>query len=194
VDIQLWEKTTYLSRKESGGVLLVHARISPLAPAAEFLACLSGLPILSRKIISDEQDLRYYYSTSVISWIQKQFLHFNMELQNLSSNWKKLQETLKKQSGPNSPSSSKRKISDHEPQNGVKRRKTEIVTAKKTEKRQKSFKARRMSQVVGPEGGHEGTKTATEGSSARDSTASIHEVESRNGQVNEGLSPTSVPK
>ncbi|KAL1965016.1 hypothetical protein VTN77DRAFT_6216 [Rasamsonia byssochlamydoides] len=112
-----------------------------------------------------------------------------MELKDLSSNWKKLQETLKKQSGSGSTSSSsKRKISDHEPQNGVKRRKTEIRTdKKKTESQRKSSKSQRMSKVGESEGGNEVKETVTEVSSRRNSTAS---TEPRNGRVNEGRSPT----
>ncbi|KKA19936.1 RNH70 is involved in DNA replication and RNA processing [Rasamsonia emersonii CBS 393.64] len=117
-----------------------------------------------------------------------------MELKDLSSNWKKLQEQLKKgkekESGPGSTSSSKRKISDSEPQNAVKRRKAEIPTEKKTAKQKKSSKPGRMSQVAGSEGTQEVKKIETEVVSRRNSTASTEKGEPRNGQVNEGRSPT----
>lgn len=119
-----------------------------------------------------------------------------MELKDLSSNWKKLQEQLKKEkekeggSGPGSTSSSKRKISDHEPQNAVKRRKAEIPTDKKTAKKKKSSQPGRMSQVAGSEGTHEVKKTETEVASRRNSTASTQKGEPHKAQVNEGRSPT----
>jgi RNA exonuclease 4 len=54
-----------------------------------------------------------------------------MDVNNLSSNWKKLQETLKKQSA--SSASKKRKTSDRETQNvTTKKQKTETIERKKS--------------------------------------------------------------
>ena len=50
-----------------------------------------------------------------------------MDVKSLSSNWKRLQETLKKKDNASAPASTKRKPSEREPQNGaVKKRKKEV--------------------------------------------------------------------
>ena len=99
----------------------------------------------------------------------------DMDPKNLSSNWKKLQETLKKKDV--SAASTKRKASDRESQNAtVKKRRTERPVEKKISDRPRApAKRKRMSDVPvhGPENG------------APDSTPVT-----RNAQPNEGRSPT----
>ncbi|KAI9045056.1 putative 3'-5' exonuclease [Aspergillus affinis] len=107
-----------------------------------------------------------------------------MDLKNLSSNWKKLQETLKKD--PVS-TSTKRKTSDRDVQHGVvKKRKSEAVDGKKKfESTRISKKRKRMAD--GSDGGENGVQeTAGKSASRRNSTA----AESRTAKVNEGRSPT----
>ncbi|KKK15479.1 hypothetical protein AOCH_002381 [Aspergillus ochraceoroseus] len=103
-----------------------------------------------------------------------------MELKSLSSNWKKLQETLQKEV---STSTTKRKRSDREPQNAlVKKQKTNKEAGKRTPQSVQILKKRkRMSQAGG---GENGTQDATEKSVlSRNSTATVS-------KVNEGRSPT----
>lgn len=115
-----------------------------------------------------------------------------MELKDLSSNWKKLQEKLKKEKASASTTSGKRKISDRETQNGVKRRKTETVNDKNSERQRQSLKRKRMSEGTGDGGAKEVQETVTEVTSRKNSTTSIAKAEPRTGKINEGLSPTSV--
>jgi hypothetical protein len=112
-----------------------------------------------------------------------------MELKNLSNNWKRLQEKLKKEN-PSASTSTKRKISDRDSENGVKRRRTESFTRRKFEEQHKFLKRRRMTETTEKDGGKEVRETFTEVTSRRNSTASTLKSDSRNGQVNEGLSPT----
>ncbi|KAL2002942.1 hypothetical protein VTN02DRAFT_5475 [Thermoascus thermophilus] len=113
-----------------------------------------------------------------------------MNLNDLSSNWKKLQEKLKKEKTSASTTSGKRKISDRETQNGVKRRKTETVNDKNSERQRQSLKRKRMSEGTGDGGAKEVRETATEVTSRRNSTTSTAKAEPRTGKINEGLSPT----
>ncbi|KAL2006339.1 hypothetical protein VTN00DRAFT_9993 [Thermoascus crustaceus] len=113
-----------------------------------------------------------------------------MELKNLSSNWKKLQEKLKKEKASASTTSGKRKISDRETQNGVKRRKTDTVNDKNSGRQRQSLKRKRMSEGTGDGGAKEVQDTVTEVTSRRNSTTSIAKAEPRTGKINEGLSPT----
>ena len=111
-------------------------------------------------------------------------VQFGMDLKNLSSNWKKLQETLKKD--PVS-TSTKRKTSDRDVQHGVvKKRKSEVVDGKKKfETTRYSKKRKRMAD--GSDGGENGVQeTAGKSASRRNSTA----AESQIAKVNEGRSPT----
>jgi RNA exonuclease 4 len=107
----------------------------------------------------------------------------NMELKALSNNWKKLQETLKKES-----SGTKRKSSEHETghhRNGVKRRKAEITINKDLDRVGKPLRSKRMTEVVKVETRSEGGPVL---SARRNSVASSRTAQPREGQVNEGLS------
>ncbi|KAL2814064.1 hypothetical protein BDW59DRAFT_176576 [Aspergillus cavernicola] len=91
-------------------------------------------------------------------WTYKDFkvpVCIGMELKSLSSNWKKLQETLKKDVSTTSPI--KRKRSDREAQNDlVKKRRTVAEAGKQTPQTVHAFKRKRMSQ--GPvDGGEDAT-------------------------------------
>ncbi|PYH94110.1 Nop53-domain-containing protein [Aspergillus ellipticus CBS 707.79] len=100
-------------------------------------------------------------------------------------NWKQLQGTLKK----DSVSTTKRKSSDRETQNGlVKKRKTETVDGKrKFDRAQVSTKRRKMSESA-TKAGEEGVKETTgKSTSRRSSTATVSETKSK---INEGRSPT----
>lgn len=109
-----------------------------------------------------------------------------MDLKNLSSNWKKLQGTLKKES----VSTTKRKPSDRETENGVvvKKRKRETVDGQqKPERKSVSAKRKRMS-TSGTDGGENGAEQPTKKStSRRNSTVTVAESKPK---INEGRSPT----
>jgi RNA exonuclease 4 len=112
-----------------------------------------------------------------------------MDVNNLSSNWKKLQETLKKQSA--SSASKKRKTSDRETQNvTTKKQKTETIERKKS-----SLKKRRMSEGQEHGGDRSAQESVVKTISRKSSTATISEhsrTESKPAKVNEGRSPTLV--
>ncbi|KAA8649950.1 hypothetical protein EYZ11_000990 [Aspergillus tanneri] len=104
-----------------------------------------------------------------------------MDLKNLSSNWKKLQETLKKDS-VSSPA--KRKTLDRDVQYGmVKKQKTEAVDGKKKFEATRISK-RRKRMAHGDENGVQ--ETGVKSVSRTDSTA----ADSKIAKVNEGRSPT----
>ncbi|KAL4786778.1 hypothetical protein BJX76DRAFT_345985 [Aspergillus varians] len=114
-------------------------------------------------------------------WTYKDFkvpANIGMELKSLSSNWKKLQETLKKDV-PAAPTP-KRKRSDREAQNDlVKKRKTVAEPGKRTSQTVRtSTKRKRMSQ-----GPSDGGENATQGVSRRSSTVAVS-------KDNEGRSST----
>lgn len=112
-----------------------------------------------------------------------------MDVNNLSSNWKKLQETLKKQSA--SSSSKKRKTSDRETQNvTTKKQKIETIERKKS-----SLKKKRMSEGQEHGGDESAQEPMVKTISHKSSTATISEqsrTESKPTKVNEGRSPTLV--
>lgn len=99
----------------------------------------------------------------------------DMDPKTLSSNWKRLQETLKKNNVP----SPKRKTSDREPQNAaIKKRKTDRADDRKKPDRPKlPARRKRMSEGTG----HGGEDVAPEARS-----------QSRTAKPNEGRSPTLV--
>lgn len=116
-----------------------------------------------------------------------------MDVKSLSSNWKRLQETLKKKDNASTPASTKRKPSDREPQNGaVKKRKTE---AKEENKRsgplRNSIKRKRMSEN-GESKGESDVKSSTSRRSSTSTAIAQSQTESKNGKVNEGRSQRSV--
>ncbi|EEP75888.1 RNA exonuclease 4 [Uncinocarpus reesii 1704] len=115
-----------------------------------------------------------------------------MDLKDLSSNWKKLQSTLKE----GKPSTGvKRSASDAVHQNGVKRRKhaassRPVHTNKTTEKRERVFKKRKMSSVI--TGVTDGVEKLTVNGDAesKESAAQLKKRDIGRERVNEGLSPT----
>ncbi|RLL99268.1 3'-5' exonuclease [Aspergillus turcosus] len=110
-----------------------------------------------------------------------------MDVNNLSSNWKKLQETLKKESA--SSASKKRKTSDRETHNvAIKKQKTAIIERKKS-----SIKKRRMSEGEENGGDRSAQESVVKTISRKSSTATISEstrTASKTAKVNEGRSPT----
>ena len=112
-----------------------------------------------------------------------------MDLKNLSSNWKKLQETLKKDSS-SGPGHVKHKASGRETHvghAGVKRRRAEVTH----EKPSKQHKKRRMSERH--ESGSEKEETPNKSISKKTSIVSIREKsQPQFGEPNEGRSTTSV--
>lgn len=112
-----------------------------------------------------------------------------MDLKSLSGNWKRLQETLKKKDSVSASTSTKRKTSEREPQNGVvKKRKREATDEiKKPDRRRASTKRKRMSESDGSKGDSDVQST-----SRRSSTSAVvaqARAELKNGKVNEGRSP-----
>lgn len=110
-----------------------------------------------------------------------------MDVKTLSSNWKKLQETLKKDTVS---SSTKRKTSDREGQNGVvKKRKTETVEGKTKFQSRAPKKGKRMTDSAthgGKDGAQEGVAKTV---SRKSSIASIApRPEGKIAKVNEGRS------
>ncbi|GES64412.1 Nop53-domain-containing protein [Aspergillus terreus] len=126
-------------------------------------------------------------------WTYKDFkvlLLVGMDLKNLSSNWKKLQETLKKESVS---TSTKRKTADREPQNGtVKKRKTEALQGKtKYEQAREIKKRKRMSEVSSEDRENGVQETEVKSVSRKSSTATLAvRAEPKTAKVNEGRSKT----
>lgn len=118
-----------------------------------------------------------------------------MDPKTLSSNWKTLQETLRKQN-VSASTSTKRKSSDREPENAtVKKRKAERPDERKKSDRPKlHFKKKKMSD--GPAHGVEkAARDSTSKTSLRrnsTTTATTTNTVQRDGKVNEGRSPTLV--
>lgn len=137
-----------------------------------------------------------------------------MDIKGLSSNWKKLQEKLKADDVSASPKKRKTIASDPtEARNGVNKKKrksegTSVSDSKQAKERQGrpvSWKSHKMSATRGISTGETATATVKDAAvvttvttatntttrSRRNSTVSVHRVESsRNGTVNEGRSPT----
>ncbi|KLJ12033.1 hypothetical protein EMPG_12868 [Blastomyces silverae] len=119
-----------------------------------------------------------------------------MELKNLSSNWRKLQETLKKDSPP---TAQKRKANTPATSYAVKRKRTSLsspsVTNNRHEKGEKFSKRRKMGLVLSKDAkGEESEKRSITTLSQRNgSTTSIVQTKSKpssEAKVNEGISPT----
>ncbi|RAL12155.1 Nop53-domain-containing protein [Aspergillus homomorphus CBS 101889] len=110
---------------------------------------------------------------------------FGMDLKNLSSNWKKLQGTLKQ----NNVSITKRKLSDRETQNAtVKKRRTDAADGKpNVEQKKATIKKKRMSQSA-LEGGGAVAEEVLKSTSQRNPTTAV--AESKTSKINEGRSPT----
>ncbi|GMF67307.1 unnamed protein product [Aspergillus oryzae] len=123
----------------------------------------------------------------------RSYLTIGMDVKNLSSNWKKLQETLKK--NPISSSSTKRKTSGREGQNGVvKKRKTETVEGKtKSEQSHISKKRKRMADNAAEGGKDDVQETVLKSITRKNSTASLApRPDVKISKANEGRSPTSM--
>ena len=121
-----------------------------------------------------------------------------MELKSLSSNWKKLQGTLPKKDTVSPSTSTKRKISEREPQkNAVKKRRTEAKEeTKKSDRPRPTTKRKRMSEGGESRGENEVTKSTVKSTSRRNSTATVtvqEETKSHVAKPNEGLSSRLVP-
>ncbi|KAE8146313.1 ribonuclease H-like domain-containing protein [Aspergillus avenaceus] len=116
-----------------------------------------------------------------------------MDVKNLSSNWKKLQETLKKNTVSGATSTTKRKTSDRESQNGVvKKRKTETIEGKTRLEQTRILKKRKRMADEPSNGGDGAHETVAENPlSRKSSTTSIAaRPEVKIAKVNEGRSPT----
>ncbi|OJJ47963.1 hypothetical protein ASPZODRAFT_158807 [Penicilliopsis zonata CBS 506.65] len=99
-------------------------------------------------------------------------------------NWKKLQQTLKK-TKPSESTATKRKVSEREADNGVKRRKTDRSEGNQSGRRILSTRKGKMSEKTG-DGTETGTASRT--TSRRNSTVSVHQKDTLIGKVNEGRS------
>lgn len=114
-----------------------------------------------------------------------------MDAKTLSSNWKKLQATLKQGSAVKGTSTVKRKAADRDPATGsVKKRKFVEKDQSKARASQTTFRKRRMldeSANAGPEGTNSGPTTVRQRSSTVASTPTV--PVSRTAKVNEGRSP-----
>ncbi|EGE84806.1 3'-5' exonuclease [Blastomyces dermatitidis] len=119
-----------------------------------------------------------------------------MELNNLSSNWRKLQETLKKDSPP---TAQKRRANTSATSHEVKRKRTSLsspsITGNRREKGEKFSKRRKMGLVLSTDAnGEESEKRSITTLSQRNgSTTSIVQTQSKpssEAKVNEGISPT----
>ncbi|KAL4896237.1 Nop53-domain-containing protein [Aspergillus ambiguus] len=126
---------------------------------------------------------------NIVSAEYKILLLVGMDLQNLSSNWKKLQETLKKE---NVPASTKRKTADREPQNGaVKKRRTEASQGKSKFEQTRVIKKRKRMSANPQDNANGGHETEEKTISRKTSSASIAvRAEPKTAKANEGRSKT----
>ena len=111
-----------------------------------------------------------------------------MDLKNLSSNWRKLQETLRKDTISGS-TSTKHKTPGRIAQYGVKRRRTAEASLGNTAHNleRKTVKKRKMSETNGHKSDKEAGRRTSTTSSGRDSPSSAKENRSR-AKANGGLS------
>ena len=114
-----------------------------------------------------------------------------MELKDLSSNWRKLQESLKSNSKTPSSPAAKRKRSDHgAPSKVLKRPKTSAYADRRNERQEKPLRRKRTTmstQDVADEIQHQATLNGT---APNGSIPSATERLGWLGKINEGLSPT----
>jgi RNA exonuclease 4 len=116
-----------------------------------------------------------------------------MELKDLSSNWRKLQETLKSNSKPRTSPVAKRKRGDNETSSTVvkKRPKTSAYAEKRIEKQIDSRKRKRAAMSTEEVADETQNKITLNG--APQTNGSVSSTTDRlgwKGEVNEGLSPT----
>jgi hypothetical protein len=117
--------------------------------------------------------------------------YMGMELKDLSSNWRKLQESLKSNSKGPSPAA-KRKRSDHgAPSKALKRPKTSAYAEKRSDERQKILLKRKKTTMSAQDAVDETHNKATQnGTAPNGSAASTTDRLGWEGKVNEGLSTT----
>lgn len=108
-----------------------------------------------------------------------------MELKSLSSNWKKLQVTLKGSTTP------KEKKEARPPQNGVKRKRVETIAEKKADRPRKFSKIKSMTDIVDAKV-PEGERRRSLGALKEPASQVVQKNGPRDGKVNEGLNETLV--
>lgn len=114
-----------------------------------------------------------------------------MDVKNLSSNWKKLQGSIKKESA--SSLSTKRKNPDSVDENGVvKKRKSESTAAKRTFDQTRITKKRKRMPENSSSQTDDGAKEAAGQSTSRRSSMSASRTETKTAKANEGRSKTLV--
>ncbi|PKY05893.1 hypothetical protein P168DRAFT_266700 [Aspergillus campestris IBT 28561] len=112
-----------------------------------------------------------------------------MDVKNLSSNWKKLQGSIKKESA--SSLSTKRKNPDSVDENGVvKKRKSESTAAKRTFDQTRITKKRKRMPEHSSSQTDDGAKEAAGQSTSRRSSMSASRSETKTAKANEGRSKT----
>ncbi|EEA26072.1 3'-5' exonuclease [Talaromyces marneffei ATCC 18224] len=106
-----------------------------------------------------------------------------MELKSLSSNWKKLQVTLKGSTTP------KEKKETRPPQNGLKRKRVEAVIERKADRPRKFSKVKSMTDIVDAKGlGRERRRSL--GATEKPVPQVVEKNQPRDGKPNEGLNET----
>lgn len=114
-----------------------------------------------------------------------------MDVKNLSSNWKKLQGSINKESA--SSLSTKRKKPDSADKNGVvKKRKSEPTAAKRTFDQTRITKKRKRMPEHSSSQTDDGAKEAAGQSTSRRSSVSASRTETKTAKANEGRSKTLV--
>lgn len=111
-----------------------------------------------------------------------------MELKTLSSNWKKLQVTLKANKENKAPKVKK----EAQLRNGLKRKRSETVIETKSDRPRKFSRVKSMTDLVDGKGSGEGRRRSLRGpeDSVLKSTAVADKKQPRDGQENEGLNKT----
>lgn len=104
-----------------------------------------------------------------------------MELKSLSSNWKKLQVTLKGSTAP------KEKKETRPPQNGLKRKRVEAVIEKKADRPRKFSKVKSMTDIVDAKAPGGERRRSLLGAVEKPAPQVVEKKGPRDGKVNEGL-------
>lgn len=124
--------------------------------------------------------------------------HPGMELKNLSTNWRKLQEKLKEDPGSTVPNS---KVNDQDARHGVKRRRAEKAEGSKPKKLHRDPKRRKMLDEAATsstslhsrvEKSHNGIEVSPKPSETLVMKSSTRSLSNKDGCINEGMSPTFV--
>jgi RNA exonuclease 4 len=106
-----------------------------------------------------------------------------MEHTGLSSNWKKLQVTLKGSTTP------KEKKDTRPPQNGLKRKRAEAAIEKRADRPRKFSKVKSMTDIVDAKG-LGGERRRSLGATEKPVPQVVEKKQPRDGKVNEGLNET----